>query len=201
MDPITTDDLRAVAPKTNHLRLEAFLGPLNTTMEEFDIDTPGRQAAFLAQLGHESNGFLWVREIWGPTPAQRAYEPPSRKAAVLGNLYEGDGFRYRGRGLIQITGRGNYAACGQALNVPLEDEPELLEEPALATRSAGWFWSVGAGLRLSQAAKDYGVPVGVNLNDLADLGEFKAITYAINGGLNGEDDRIARWEAAKEELA
>lgn len=198
---VTIEDLRSVAPKTNHLRLGLFLAHLNATMEEFQINTSARQAAFLAQLAHESNGFLWVREIWGPTAAQRAYEPPSRKAAILGNLYEGDGFRYRGRGLIQITGRGNYAACGQALNIPLEDQPEILEEPDHASRSAGWFWTTGAGLRLSQAARDYGVPSGVNLNDLADLGDFKAITYAINGGLNGEDDRIARWEAAKEGIA
>lgn len=201
MEPISLDDLRAVAPNTNHLRLETFIEPINATFAEFSIDTPVRQAAWLAQISHETNGFLWLREKWGPTPVQKTYEPPSRKAEILGNTQEGDGFRFRGRGGIQITGRGNYAACGEALVLPLEDRPELLEDPLHAMRSAGWFWTAGAGLRLSKAAKDYGVPVGVNLNDLADLGEYRAITYAINGGLTNENDRISRWEAAKEQLA
>src|SRR6267378_3364403 len=128
MEPITLEDLEAVAPRTNHMRLGLFVGPINSTFVEFAIDTPKRQALWLAQVAHESNGFLWLREIWGPSPAQRAYEPPSRKAQDLGNTQPGDGFRYRGRGLIQITGRANYAACGEALALALEETPELLEE-------------------------------------------------------------------------
>ncbi len=201
MVPITMEDLQAVAPKTNRVRLALFLDPINATLSEFDIDTPQRQAAWLPQVAHESNGFLWLREIWGPTPAQKAYEPPSRKAMDLGNSQAGDGFRYRGRGLIQITGRANYAACGQALDLPLEEHPELLEDPMNATRSAGWFWAIGAGQRLSVAAKMHGVPIGANLNELADKGDFKGITLAINGGLNGYEERLAHWEAAKEALA
>lgn len=201
MSEITLEDLQAVAPKTNHLRLAIFLDPTNATFQEFAIDTPARQAAFLAQVSHESNGFLWLREMWGPTPAQRAYEPPSRKAQDLGNLQSGDGFKYRGRGLIQITGRANYTACGEALGLPLEDQPDLLEEPVNATRSAGWFWAYGAGQRLSLAAKTHGIQVGTNLNELADVGDFKGITLAVNGGLNGEAERIAHWNAAKEALA
>lgn len=200
MDPITLEDLQAVAPRTNSVRLAVFLEPLNKMFAEFGIDTVARQAAFLPQVAHESNGFLWMREIWGPTPAQRAYEPPSRKAMDLGNNREGDGFRFRGRGLIQITGRANYAACGEALNLPLEDQPELLETPQHAVRSAGWFWTIGAGGHLSVAARMYGVPVGVNLNELADRGDFKGITLAINGGLNGQEERLALWQAAQEAL-
>src|SRR5258706_2482797 len=120
MEPITMEDLQAVAPKTNRIRLGLFVEPLNAAFLQFAINTAKRQAAFLPQVSHESNGFLWMREIWGPSPAQRAYEPPSRKAMDLGNLQAGDGFRYRGRGLIQITGRANYAACGEALALPLE---------------------------------------------------------------------------------
>jgi putative chitinase len=213
---IDLDDLRAVAPNTNHLRLELFLDPINATFLEFSIDTPERQAAWLSQVAHETNGFLWLKEKWGPSPVQKTYEPPSRKATILGNTQEGDGFLFRGRGLIQITGRGNYVACGTwvadlldgkgklneaALWRLIEEHPDMLEQPDAASFSSGWFWVVGAGLRLSQAAKDYGVPVGVNLNDLADLGDFRAITLAINGGLTGEPDRIARWDAAKEQLA
>lgn len=200
MSTITLEDLQAIAPKTNRVRLDLFLESLNAAFTEFAIDTPVRQAAFLAQVAHESNGFLWMREIWGPTPAQKAYEPPSRKALDLGNSREGDGFLYRGRGLIQITGRANYATCGEALNLPLEAQPELLEQPGHATRSACWFWTYGAGQRLSVAAKQHGVPVGVNLNDLADRGDFKGITLAINGGLNGEEQRLALWQAAQEAL-
>jgi len=201
MEPITLDDLQAVAPKTSHVRLGLFVGPLNMLFAEFAIDTAERQAAFLAQVSHESNGFLWMREIWGPTPAQKAYEPPSRKAQDLGNTQAGDGFKYRGRGLIQITGRANYAACGEALALALEETPELLEEIEPATRSAGWFWTAGAGQRLSVAARQYGVPVGVNLNELADRADFKGITLAVNGGLNGQEERLAHWAAAKEALA
>jgi len=201
MNPITLDDLQAVAPKTNRVRLALFLDPLNLTMGEFEINTPARQAAFLPQVSHESGHFLWMREIWGPSQAQRAYEPPSHVAETLGNTQTGDGFRYRGRGLIQITGRANYAACGLALGLPLEENPELLEDYLIAARSAGWFWTAGAGNRLSVAAKQHGVPVGVNLNDLADRGDFKGITLAINGGLTGEPERLALWEAAKGALA
>lgn len=197
MSPITLEELQAVAPKTNRVRLALFLDPLNAMFGEFAIDNPERQSAFLAQVAHESNGFLWMREIWGPSPAQKAYEPPSRKAMDLGNSQTGDGFRYRGRGLIQITGRANYAACGEAIDLPLERSPELLEIPEHAVRSAGWFWTVGAGQRLSVAARMYGVPVGVNLNELADRGDFRGITFAVNGGLNGQEDRLATWEAAK----
>ena len=201
MNPIELADLQEICPKTNQVRLSAFVQPLNDACSEFSIDTPARQAPFLAHLAQESGCFLWMREIWGPTPAQASYEPPSRKAEDLGNTQTGDGFRYRGRGLIQITGRANYAACGRALVLPLEEQPELLEEPVVAARSAGWFWALGAGQRLSVAAKQYGVPIGVNLNDLADLGDFKGITLAINGGLNGYEERLAFLKAAQGALA
>jgi putative chitinase len=201
MTPITLSDLQAICPKTNHVRLESFVDPLNATASEFAIDSAQREAHFLAQLAHESGCFLWMREIWGPNAAQKNYEPPSHLAEILGNTQAGDGFKYRGRGLIQITGRANYAACGQALGLPLEDQPDLLVEIPNACRSAGWFWTSGAGQRLSVAARQYGVPIGVNLNDLADLDDFKGITLAINGGLNGEAERLANLEAAKEALA
>lgn len=147
-------------------------------MAEFGIDTPARQAAFLAQTGHESGGFIYTREIWGPTPAQQRYEG----RLDLGNTQLGDGFTYRGRGLIQITGRANYGACSRALGVDFVATPALLEAPAAAANSAAWFWS------------EHG------LNALADSGDFKTITRRINGGVNGWDDRVARWERAKAAL-
>lgn len=152
-----------------------WYGPIKAALIEFGIDTPAREAAWLAQIGHESGGFRFVREIWGPTPAQRRYE--GRKD--LGNVEPGDGFRFRGRGLIQITGRSNYTQAGRALGVDLVRQPELLESPTLAARSAAWFWSANG------------------CNRFADAGDFVGLTRRINGGLNGLADREKRWKTAR----
>lgn len=157
----------------------AFIGPLNQAMQEYGISTPARQAAFLAQVGHESMQLKATRELWGPTPAQKSYEPPSAKAKELGNTQPGDGFLFRGRGLIQITGRANYASTGQKLGLPLGEHPELLEGPVAASLSAALFWQ------------------SRGLNELADKGDFVTITRRINGGVNGLADRQALWAKAK----
>lgn len=151
---------------------------VSAAWEEFDISTPERQAAWLAQIGHESGGFVFTRELWGPTPAQVRYEG----RADLGNTQPGDGKRYMGRGLIQITGRANYRECGAALGIDLETNPVLLQGDALAARSAGWFWQKK------------------NLNALADAGEFVTLTRRINGGTNGLADRQERWDRARRAL-
>jgi putative chitinase len=156
-----------------------MLDPIEAAMSEFEIDTPRRKAMFLAQVGHESGGLHWLREIWGPTQAQERYEGRED----LGNFLPGDGSKFRGRGLIQITGRSNYVEVGEALGLPLAENPQLLETPINAARSAAWFW------------KEHG------LNDLADNGEFIRITKRINGGLNGYDQRLALYEKAQETLA
>ena len=153
-----------------------YLPQIELALGDFDINTPERQAAFLAQVGHESGGLRYVREIWGPTEAQMWYE--GRKD--LGNTEPGDGFKYRGRGLIQITGRANYAEVGEALATDLINSPELLEQPDMAVRSAMWFW------------KKHG------LNELADVGDFARITIRINGGTNGLADRQALYAKAKD---
>lgn len=140
------------------------------------LDNSDRAAAFLAQIGHESGGFVYVRELWGPTDAQRRYEGRSD----LGNVVPGDGYKFRGRGLIQITGRANYRECGEALNLPLEDQPELLEEPDNAAMSAAWYWETRG------------------CNELADEGDYRRLTLRINGGYNGYDDRVARMHKALE---
>lgn len=165
-------------------RAEPWVEPLNVSMAMFQIDTPARCAAFLAQIGHESSRLRYVRELWGPTDAQRRYEG----RADLGNMQPGDGFRYRGRGLIQTTGRANYAATRDGLRrvapgVPdFEAEPEALELPRWAAMSAAWFWS------------------SRNLNALADAGDFERLTRRINGGLNGLSDRLQLWAGAKAAL-
>ncbi len=145
---------------------------------EYGISTSVRQAAWLGQIGHESGGFVYTRELWGPTPAQQRYEG----RADLGNTQPGDGKRFMGRGLIQITGRANYRACGAALGVDLEADPTLLQGDVLAARSACWFWRQK------------------NLNALADAGDFVTLTRRINGGTNGLADRQQRWERAKRAL-
>jgi putative chitinase len=160
-------------------RATTFLLYIEAAMAEFEINTPGRQAAFLAQIGHESGGLHWLVELWGPTEAQLRYEG----RADLGNTQPGDGYRYRGRGLIQITGRANYQRVSAALMVDLVNEPERLGEPELAARSAAWFW------------ESHG------LNEVADIGAFETITKIINGGLNGQSDRVALWEQAQGVLA
>jgi putative chitinase len=166
-------------------RAQEFLPLLEAAMDEFEINTPKRRSAFLAQIGHESGGLHFTVEVWGPTETQRRYEGRHD----LGNTEEGDGFTFRGRGLIQLTGRGNYEKCGEALGVDLLAQPELLGEPELAARSAAWFWS------------EHG------LNALADAGEFEKISKAINCGNpnskitpNGYPQRLGLYAAAKEAL-
>ena len=172
---LTVLTLKQIAPLTKTAVLEKYVEPLNAAMDEWEINTPQRQAAFLAQVAHESGGFHYVREL----ASGEAYE--GRKD--LGNTELGDGRRYRGRGLIQITGRANYSACGAALGLDLLGEPELLEGPENACRSAGWFWW------------------SRKLNKLADADNFRRVTIVINGGLNGYGDRLVYWERAKEALA
>lgn len=150
-------------------RANAWADCLTASMALYAIDTPIRQAMFLAQVGHESGRLVYVRELWGPTAAQSGYEGRTD----LGNIQPGDGRKFMGRGLIQVTGRANYARAAAALNLPLLDQPELLEQPSNAALSACWFWNTHA------------------LNVLADAGDFETITRRINGGLNGLADRQA----------
>jgi putative chitinase len=129
-----------IAIGIDRARAAKWLGPLRSAMSSFQISTPARAAAFVAQITHESGRFVCVKELWGPTPAQKRYDPSSPTSEQLGNSATGDGLRFCGRGLIQITGRANYAACGTALGLNLVGEPALLEQPKLAALSAGWFW-------------------------------------------------------------
>lgn len=176
--PITEQQLLKILPQAGW-RAGVFLLGLNAAMSQYAIDTPHRIAAFIAQIGHESGQLVHVREIWGPTAQQAGYEG----RADLGNTVKGDGFRYRGRGLIQITGRANYTACGEALGLDLVNHPDFLELPQHAAMSAAWFWSTRG------------------LNALADRGEFVKITRRINGGLTGQDDRQALYDRALKVLA
>lgn len=176
--PITAQQLLQILPNAG-AKAGVFAPALNTAMQRYQIVGTKRVAAFIAQIGHESGQLVYVHEIWGPTPAQAKYE--GRKD--LGNTVPGDGLKYRGRGLIQITGRANYAACGEALGLDLINQPELLEQPKNACLSAAWFWATNG------------------LNTLADADKFEAITRRINGGLNGQADRLKLWSKATAVLA
>ena len=175
---ITQQQLLQILPNAGPVA-GVFVPVLNAAMGHYQIVGTKRVAAFIAQIGHESGQLKYVKEIWGPTAAQAKYE--GRKD--LGNTVAGDGSKYRGRGLIQITGRANYMACGEALGLDLIKQPELLEKPQHACMSAAWFW------------------VTKGLSTLADAGQFDKITLRINGGQNGAADRQALYARALTVLA
>jgi putative chitinase len=183
---VTPHELQA-ATGCSAANAEKFAEPLSAACALYAIDTPERLAAFLAQIGHESGSLRFTSELWGPTAAQIGYEG----RADLGNTQPGDGSKFRGHGLIQTTGRHNHARVRDRLrerfphlDVPdFEEDPEALSDPQWASLSAADYWD------------DRG------LNALADAGLFEKITRRINGGLNGQDDRLARWDRAKDALA
>ncbi|MFF7107264.1 glycoside hydrolase family 19 protein [Pseudomonas sichuanensis] len=180
---VTLKQLQHILPNAG-TQAGVFLPVLNAAMVKWGIVTPLRKRAFLAQVGHESGQLRYVREL-GNDKYLAKYDT-GKLAARLGNTPEadGDGQKYRGRGLIQVTGHDNYKRCGDALGLDLLARPELLERPEHAADSAGWFWH--------QAG----------LNSLADKGlsSFEAITRRINGGLNGLAGRLAIYERAEEVL-
>jgi len=167
---ITSEQLKQIMPHLPAAKRELYLPFLNAAMDEFEITNELRAAAFLAQLAHESMELKYMEEI----ASGAAYE--GRKD--LGNTQPGDGRRYKGRGPIQLTGRANYRKAGKALDLPLEEHPQIATEPTNAFRIAGYFWD------------------SHNLNALADARKFKAITKAMNGGYNGLDERVKYYERA-----
>jgi putative chitinase len=171
---IITDKQLAEALGCPFLRAARWVNWINEAMAKYEINTPLRIAHFIAQIGHESGRLIYVREI----ASGKAYE--GRKD--LGNINPGDGVLYKGRGLIQITGRTNYRGLGGALGVDLINSPSLLEQPQYAALSAGWYWSTR------------------RLNQSADKDMLIAITKKINGGTNGIDDRRALLMSAKKAL-
>lgn len=134
-----------------------------------------RLAHFVAQTGHETMGFTRFVEIWGPTPAQRRYE--GRKD--LGNMAIGDGYRFRGRGAIQVTGRANYETYGEVLGIDLLADPTVAARPDVGIQIAAAYWTKR------------------RINVAADRDDVEAVTRLINGGLNGIADRRSRLLQAK----
>lgn len=150
---------------------------LEETCIRFRINTPLRVSHFLAQVAHESGAGRWLSEIWGPTPAQRRYE--GRKD--LGNTEPGDGYRFRGRGAIQLTGRSNYTEYSRDVygDMRAVDRPGMVAELPDAALAAGWFWWQNG------------------LNALADRDSLELVTRGVNGGLNGLADRARYLHMAK----
>jgi LysM repeat protein/predicted chitinase len=171
--PLTPAEFRAIAPNLGS-KADLYTPYLNQAMVRFGITTPQREAAFLAQITEETAGFDTLTEY----ASGAEYEG----RADLGNIYPGDGRRYKGRGAIQLTGRANYANYGAKLGLDLVNHPEIAADPSVAFLIAGQYWS------------DHG------LNQLADQGDFIDITRRINGGTNGEASREYYWSVARREL-
>lgn len=167
---ITIAQLKACMPYASDKNINLFYDPLNKTMDKYEINTNRRMCQFLAQLEHESGSLRYVREL----ASGQAYETGAL-ARMLGNTQPGDGPRFKGRGLIQITGRANYGKLSEALGQDFITHPELLEQPLNAAMSAGWFWKLHG------------------LNELADVDNYVTITRRINGGLNGWSQRLQNW--------
>jgi len=205
MDFFTEDAVHHLIPKVKNF--DEWYSNLINILPEYDIDTPKRVAAFMAQCGHESGGFTLMQENlnysakglvgtfkkYFPTEAQA--KPYERKPQMIANrVYanrmgngdeaSGEGWYFRGRGIVQITGKNNYTKCSQSLfesNVLVEN-PDLLLETEYAIHSACWFWSAA------------------RLNELADIGDIKTMTKRINGGYIGLEDRINHYNHAIEIL-
>lgn len=174
---VTPEILQRIVRGLSDDKAQEVAEALGPAMEWADITSPEREAAFIAQVAHESCGFKHMREL-GPDSYFDRYEGRED----LGNIYEGDGLRFKGRGYIQVTGRANYTQAGKDLELDLVDNPEQAEEPWAAAYIAAWYWN------------------SRNLNRFADSGDFRTLTRRINGGLNGLADRQRYWTRAKEAL-
>lgn len=185
---LTKEILAACMPKATKANIQKYAEPLRKWCKKFEINTPLRIAHFLAQVGTESGSLYYVREL-GNSAYFKKYDT-GKLAKALGNTPEedGDGELYKGRGLIQLTGKANYTAFSKWYFGPglyektFVDHPELVEGPTQAVASAVWFWSKN------------------NLNALADKDDVLAVTKRVNGGTNGLQERKNRLEIAKKAL-
>jgi putative chitinase len=199
---VTLEILQKLCPKTKASILSGYIDPINNVGKYYNMfDNVKRIASFLAQVVHESGGFNFTKEnlnysadglqkVFGKyfpnadTATAYARQPEKIANKVYanrmgnGNETSGDGYRYCGRGLIQLTGKDNYTKYAAAVKKDLTEAVSYLETPAGAVSSAGWFWSAN------------------NLNDYADKGDIVGMTKRINGGTNGLDDRTALYNTA-----
>jgi len=182
---LNLEQLRSICPNLPRVKAELYLPYLNAAMEEDQVNTKLRIAAFLAQGAEENVEFRYLEEI----ASGDAYEPTSRDPAArrrarrLGNTQKGDGRRYKGRGMFQLTGRDNYRACSSALGVDLITRPELAATPQYAFKVGCWYWREK------------------NLNFWADKNDFITVTKKINGGMMGYQSRLKYFNRALEVLS
>jgi len=168
---ITDQLLKQIYPFSSASNRLKYLPYLNQYLQDYDITTSQRLCCYLAQIGHESGQLNYSEEI----ASGKAYE--GRKD--LGNIEIGDGVKFKGRGLIQITGRSNYARLSKSWTIDLINNPQMLKTPDLAVRSSLWFWKMN------------------KLNDICDSGNFELLTRKINGGLTGLADRLEIYNRCK----
>jgi putative chitinase len=176
---VSREKLARLAPNGRREILDALPAAFAEHFPVYQVNTPSRIAHFLAQCAHESGGFRYAQELGGAAYFKRLYEDNRRLAEKLGNTQPGDGARYHGRGIIQLTGRYNYRVFGAALGLDLESTPDLAAQPEIGARIALEYW------------KQKG------LNALADADDIVEITRRINGGQNGLADRREYLATAK----
>lgn len=203
---ITLELLQVICTKTKKDVLSQYIEPINTVANHYDLfENPRRIAGFLAQIAHESGGFNFTKENlnysaeglrkifpkYFPTDEmakQYARQPEKIANRVYANRMKngdeasGDGFKFRGRGLIQLTGRDNYTRFSESLDLPLDETIAYLETPNGAVASAGWFWDTN------------------KLNQWCDKDDFVTLTKRINGGTIGLADRKHHYELALKHL-
>ena len=176
--PLTYGALLAkVAGRTN---TSTIGGPFSVHIPAYEVDAnTNRLAAFIAQCGHESDGFRYLREIWGPTKFQSGYDT----RADLGNSQPGDGMRFRGAGWIQVTGKYWFDKIGHQLGLDLIGNPDQTNDPNVATLISLEWWKLNG------------------MNAIADSGDVQTVTRKINPGLLGLEDRKMLTQRALEILA
>ena len=199
---ITIDLLKALFPKTKQSVLEGYVEPLHAVAEYYNMyDNPARLAGFLAQTAHESGGFNFIKEnlnysAKGLMTIFKKYFPneelanqyAKQPAKIANRVYanrmgngpeeSGDGYKFCGRGLIQLTGKQNYTKFAADLGISIDETVAYLETPNGAVSSAGWFWDNN------------------NLNQYCDKNDFVTLTKRINGGTIGLEDRKHHFDIA-----
>lgn len=208
---ITPEQLHQIYPNLSLEDAQRYAGPLSDAMRGAGMQSPESRGAFLATFGEESGQLNFWTELrsesdathmYGPEYAGVTFPPNSfdgipysytNTSQELGNTQPGDGYRFRGRGPIQLTGRGNYAKAGQDLGIDLENSPEVVATPDVGFKVATWFWNNHPAT----------LPDGsvVPLNQAAEMGDLKAVTRAINGGLTGFESRLNYFNTAVEVLS
>lgn len=178
---IDAEQLREIMPRLSAEEAAEVLPHLNRALVEAEINTPLRQAAFLAQIAHESTDLTdWTER--GNRRYFDRYEPGTTPGRRVGNTRRGDGYLFRGRGPIQLTGRDNYTRAGRDLGLDLVGDPDQVATPGVGFRTSAWYWNQR------------------NLNRIADRGDFRLLTRRINGGLNHYSERAAIYMRARRVL-